>query len=239
MAVSGDIQPVKRSWGCSCGGKHSVRERSCGSIRLDDEQLRLPDLALYSQAQAIAAGHQPSWDNPDIMTNSARPLRLLAEMFVRVHNVGAASASNAYVHLYLAPFGIGTPKMLFASRQISLRPGEHVGLTYPLDAATLSGPQRIGVHVRVEHPFDTNQINNAGAQVVQSHSTSEVGRSHSIDFPVANDSDVPRRIVLSVLSTDVITTLTPTNYLFAPHEQINVRMEMRIPDTLIDRKSVV
>jgi hypothetical protein len=205
-----------------------------------NDPVEYPDPGLYSQAEQIALGNVPSWDNPDILTNDWSPFRLMAESRITVHNYSpTVSAVNTLVHFSISPFGIGMPRTLIASRQLSLAPASQVELAYPLPQAVLQGDQRIGVYIRVEHPTDTNIRNNDGAQVHDGSYTTESGRSFSLAIPVYNDSNFSRQIQLSVMPTDVIATVTPASHVFAPHEQIIATLQVDVPGFLTGSSSNV
>lgn len=217
---------------CNCGGRpHRGGRRRCSIVT--DSPVKRPDLAIYSQVEELLEGRVPSWDSPDITTNHWEPFRLMDEARVKVRNNSTdTAAANALVHYYLAPFGIGTPRTLFQTRQVGISPSSEVLLNFPLDSATLDGDPRVGVHIVIEHPNDPNLVNNAGSQVHDGSYTSDVGRTHSIQIPVANDTDLSRTMQLSVLTTDVIASVTPLSHSFAPHEQIIATLDIEVPGFL-------
>lgn len=187
-------------------------------------------MAIYSQAEQIAAGANPTWDSPDIVTNDWRPFRLRQEAEVTIRNLSATtSAANARVHFYTSPFGIGTRRQLRLTRIVSLGPSQQVGLLFPLHQEVLSGDPRTGVHVVIEHPTDERSINDAGSQVHDGGYTTESGRSFDVGIPVLNDSAVTRQLHLSVLPTDLLATVTPSSHNFAPFEQIVATLHIEVP----------
>src|SRR5262249_11058332 len=137
-------------------GRRPERPGCCLYLGKNDP-VEYPDPGLYSQAEQIALGNVPDWDNPDIVTIDWAPFRLMPESQTPIHNSPpTVSATNPLVHFSISPFGIGMPRTLIASRLISLAPASQVGLAYPLPQAVLQGDQRIGVYIRVEHPTDSN-----------------------------------------------------------------------------------
>lgn len=213
---------------CNCDGRPARRSRRRCSIVTDDP-VRKPDLAIYSQVEELQNGQVPSWDSPDITTNHWGPFRLMDEALVRVRNLSNVPAMNGLVHYYISPFGIGAQRSLYQTRQVNIAPNSQIELSFPLDDATLGGDPRIGVHIVIEHPHDPNTLNNRGAQVHDGAYTSEVGRTHSIQIPVLNDSGMTVAMQLSVLPTDVIATVTPSVHNFMPHEQIMATLQLDVP----------
>jgi hypothetical protein len=199
-----------------------------------NDPVQYPDPGLYSQAEQIALGNVPDWDNPDITTNEWAPFRLLPESQITIHNYSSTvSAVNTLVNFSIAPFGIGMPRTLIASKQLSIAPASEVDLLFPLPQAVLEGDQRIGVYIQVDHPTDSNYHNNDGAQVHDGSYTTESGRSFTLPIPVYNDSNFTRQIQLSVMPTDVIASVTPASHLFAPHEQIIATLAVDVPGFLV------
>jgi hypothetical protein len=198
-----------------------------------NDPVEYPDPGLYSQAEQVALGNIPSWDNPDIVTNDWGPFRLRAESTITVHNYSATvSAVNTLVNFSISPFGIGMQRTLIASKQLSLAPASQVDLLYPLPQAVLQGDQRIGVYIHVEHPTDSNYQNNEGAQVHDGSFTTESGRSFTLSIPIYNDSNFARQILLSVMPTDIIASISPASHAFSPHEQIIATLTIDVPGFL-------
>jgi len=164
----------------------------------------------------------------------------MPESKVAVHNYSpTVSAINTLVHFSISAFGIGMPRTLIASKQISLAPSSQVDLFYPVPQAMLQGDQRVGVYVHVEHPVDTNYHNNDGAQVHDGSYTTESGRSFALPIPVYNESNFTRQILLSVMPTDIIASVTPASHTFAPHEQIIANLQIQVPAFLTGSPSSV
>lgn len=219
--------------GCRCNGtKSSGRKGRCKSVVTSDP-VEKPDLAIYSQIEELQLGHAPTWDSPDIITNSWRPFRLLPEATVKVRNLSSmVPAINAQVHYYISPFGIGTVKELKLTKVLNLAPNSEVTMKFPLDELTLEGDPRVGVHIQIDHPHDNDLINNIGAQVHDGGYTSESGRSFSIQVPVYNNSNFSRQIQLVLMPTDIIASILPSGpafEAFAPHEQKIATVNIEIP----------
>lgn len=202
----------------------------------DDEILR-PDLAIYSQDQVLHSGSNPTWDSPDILTNSWGPFRLNDEAQVKVRNISSVPASNVLVHYYTSPFGIGMQQTLLQTRRIDLAGGAEATLNFPLDHATKSGDPRVGVHIVIEHPHDTVEINNRGAQVHDGSFTSEVGRTHTISVPVLNASNFPRLMTFHALPSKLTADVLPASHSFAPWEQVALQMTVHVPSSIVASSS--
>ena len=201
-------------------------------LQLAQPPLR-PDLATYSQLEQISLGQPPSWNSPDITTNLDNPWKLLPAIQVVVRNLSSvASAINAVVTLSTSAFGIGMQQSGLSSQKLSLGPGGASTLAFPLTAALLGGSQSLGAYVVIENKYDSNPINNTGAQVAQGLYASQIGRNADVFFPVMNATGAPRTITLSVLSNLVGATVSPTSHNFAPWEQINALLKISIPTSL-------
>lgn len=218
---------------CRCGGRRrEPKPATCGCVPVAEDDIRRPDLAIYSQDEELAAGGTPSWDSPDIITNSWRPFRLNDEAQVKVRNVSAVPAGGALVHYYTSPFGIGMQKTLLQTRRVDVPQGTEVTLNFPLDHATKTGDPRVGVHIAIEHPHDSAEINNRGSQVHDGSYTSEVGRTHTISIPVRNESNFPRTMTFEVLPSSLTATLSKASHAFGPWEQISVDMTVTVPGSI-------
>jgi hypothetical protein len=192
-----------------------------------------PDLAIYSQEEVLVHGGVPTWDSPDILTNSWGPFRLNPDAVVTVRNLSpTCPATNALVHYYVSPFGIGTRRQLLLTHKVNVPAASAVSLVFPLDQGTFHGDPRVGVHIEIEHPHDSAVLNNRGSQVHDGAFTHEAGRKHSVKIPVLNDSNFTREMTLSVLPTDVLATVTPAVHTFAPHEQIVATLHLEVPPFL-------
>jgi hypothetical protein len=227
---------VKSSFldGCRCNGARSSGIKDRCQTLVTSDPIEKPDLAIYSQVEELQLGNSPSWDSPDIITNNWRPFRLAPEAIVTVRNLSATvPAINAQVHYSISPFGIGTIKELKLTKIINLSPSSEITLNFPLDAATLDGDPRVGVHIQIDHPHDSSLINNVGAQVHDGGYTTESGREFTIQVPIYNNSNFARQIQLSVLPTDIIASIAPADAafeMFAPHQQKIATLSMKIPD---------
>lgn len=167
-----------------------------------DTPIARPDLAIYSQAEQFAIGAQPSWNSPDITTNFIGAAKLMPEALVTVRNLSpTASAIGANVHCYTSRFGIGFTRTMFGTVVINLPPGAQKQLQVPFPQAVLAGEQRIGFHVRIEHPTDPVAINNEGSQVIDAFATSKQGRSIATSFLVRNPLGAAQAITVQQLAT--------------------------------------
>jgi hypothetical protein len=228
--------------GTSAVGRESKGERSCEPPRQKPIASRCcftpygpppdrPDLAVYSQNEQFALGNPPTWDSPDILTNFWNPFRLMPESAVTVRNLSpSASAVNGQVLFSVSTFGIGQPFTLLASQYVSLAPGQQTNLTFPLPQAVLNAPeQRVGVHVRLIHPFDGREINNEGSQLLADAYTSTAGRSFSVTFPVLNQQTTAQAITLQALPNQLSAVVNPGIQLFAPLEQVIATLQLKVP----------
>lgn len=199
----------------------------------EDTPIKRPDLAIYSQKELWAAGSQPTWDSPDIITNDWRPFQLRAEAEVIIRNLSPDTpAANAIVHYEISPFGIGTRRERVLSQQVNVAASSQVNLVFPLHQSTLGGDPRTGVHIVIDHPHDSNPGNNEGSQVHDGGYTTESGRQFSVQIPVVNDAPVPRVIELSVGATPLIATVSPNSRTFQPFEQVIARLDIEIPGNM-------
>jgi len=193
-----------------------------------------PDLAIYSQEEQFTLGIAPSWDNPDILTSLSNPLRLLPESIVTVRNLSlTASAVNGQVLFSLSAFGIGQPRALLASQFVTLAPSQQISLSFPLPQAIVhAAEQRIAVSVRLVHPYDGNDLNNTGSQLIDEAFTSKLGRNFSLTFPVVNPSSAAQQISLVVLPNQLSASVSPSSYSLAPLEQIMATLQISVPGAL-------
>lgn len=192
-----------------------------------------PDLATYSQLEQFALGAAPTWNSPDILTNLWSPWRLLEEVEIKVRNLSpTAAAVNGAVHLYFGPFGIGMQRTLLATRMVTLPPGAETALKYALAPAVLAGDPRVSVHAAIEHPHDSNAINNRASQITYGVFTSDVGRDPALTFPVLNQSGAVRQITLSVLPNDLGAAVAPAARVYAPWEQVTATLTVHVPASL-------
>lgn len=215
---------ARSSW---CSPRQTRRGTCCAHV---DKPPDRPDLAIYSQLEQYSLGLAPTWNSPDITTNSEIPWTLMPEAFVVVRNLSAsASAINGLVTLSTSPFGIGTPRTQLGAKTISLAPSASISLNFPLTPALLAGEQSLGFHVDISHPYDAKPINNRGSQTLKATTTSASGRNISFSFPVANTAAAPRTIDLAVLASPFVSTVTPLSHAFAPFEQITATLNVTVP----------
>lgn len=219
---------TSRSW---CQSLHRPgRPSCCVTTRTPPDR---PDPATYSQDEQFALGLVPSWNSPDITTNFYSPFTLFKEPEFVVRNLSpTASAVNTLVHVFYSSFGIGFQRAPLSTQVVSLAPLQQITLKFPLSQAILAGDQRLGVHVRLEHPHDKNLLNSHASQIIFAVHTSEFGRNFQVQFPVLNNSATPRQLALSVLPNDLIATVSPGTRNFAPFEQIQASLNIEVPNTL-------
>jgi len=229
-----ELQRNWLTWLCSCTGERRPTRSRCCCLPMGERKVHRPDLAIYSQSEEAAEGRQPIWNSPDITTNDWEPFRLMPAFTAVVRNLSDRSfAANTLVHCYTSRFGIGLERRLFATRKVSIMAGMATELSYPLDAETLAGEQRLGVFMHIEHPHDMKAINNRGEQVIDGRQTSDVGRSFTVEIPVRNsDTARRRRINLAVLPGVHSATLAWTTADFAPREERTVVVHVAVPGHL-------
>ncbi len=219
---------------CHCGAHAPAGPGRCRCVPVRDTPIETPDLAIYSQDEAVAGGVAPTWDSPDIVTNDWAPFRLKPEAKVTVRNISpTTSAANALVHFYTSDFGIGTRRQLRLTRMVSIPRASQLDLLFPLPQEVLAGDPRTGVHIVIKHPTDRNLINNSGSQVHDGGYSTESGRTFDVSIPVLNDSGLARQIVLAVLPTDLLATITPASHVFAPFEQLIATLHVKVPPFLV------
>lgn len=226
-------QPLIR-WkgGCRCGGERRTVRQRCPSISLD-EPIKRPDLAIYSQREELENGWVPTWDSPDIWTNDWKPFRLKNKATVKVRNLSfSAPAINTMVHYSTAPFGIGFPKVLRLTKFTNITPGSEVTLEFPIEEEIQNEDPRIAVYIDIDHPFDTNRINNSGAQIHDGAMTSESGKDFTVSIPVFNNMAIAREMHFYILPTNLVAEITPSNHTFSPFEQFNIQLQVNVPNTL-------
>jgi hypothetical protein len=118
-------------------------------------------------------------------------------------------AVNGQVSLYTSAFGIGMPRTLESVKVLSWQPDQQTTLLFPLSQKVLNEPdQRIGVYVRIDHPYDLRFINNHGSQIISEAFTSVEGRTFSVPVPVMNQSPGPQQITLSTAYHKSLPSLT-------------------------------
>jgi len=225
---------LRRSW-CKPLRRYPSGLQGC-SISVKTP-LDRPDPAIYSQEELLALGQIPTWDSPDIITSwlPTPGWTLLPETLVTVRNLSqTVSAINALVHLYTSPFGLGMQRMPLSTQILTLAPGGELKLKFPLTQDLLSGDQRIGIYVFIEHPHDKVKINSHGYQMIYAVRSSEGGlrRVFEFNFPVVNQSAISQQITLSVMPNDLGAINSPTVRNFAPWEQSQATLALQIPDVL-------
>jgi hypothetical protein len=189
-----------------------------------------PDPAIYSQDQQIQGGQIPTWDSPDIVTNTFVPWTLHPETDVTVRNLSPlVAAVNAQVQLSVSAFGIGLAKAPLSAMVVTLAPAADMALKFPLTQAMLKVDQSIAVFVDIYHPNDLVAINSRGAQAISGFDTKTAGRHVTRHFPVANPLGVAQVITLATLPNSLAATVSPGSHAFAPFEQISAALTVTIP----------
>ena len=195
------------------------RERCCVEVNSPIER---PDPATYSQAEQFSIGSQPTWNSPDILTNFVGAAKLMPEARVIVRNLSpTTSAVSVAVHVSVSRFGIGFQRIPIGTSTVTLSPSQQQTLLIPLPQSVLNGEQRIGFHVRIEHPSDPVLINNEGSQIIDAFSTSAQGRSIQTSIRVRNPLNAAQSITLQLLATQpgVQVTYTMPPGPFGPFEE--------------------
>ncbi len=205
--------------------------RGCCCLQVDKPPDR-PDLAIYSQAEQFALNAAPTWDSPDISTKPMSP-----EVKVIVRNLSPrVSAVNGGAELSVSDFGIGVSRTLETTKRISLAPNGQIVLTFSSISVIVGAPKalqpHVGVHVRLEHPYDARRINNSGSAMVADGFTSDAGRTLTLPFRVVNQATSSRVITLSWLPNELSAVVTPASRSFAPLEQFMATLTLHVPDTL-------
>ncbi len=219
---------------CDCTGVRRKRRGDC-CLRVTTIPIHTPDLAIYGQEEEVLFGRQPTWNNPDITTNDWGPFRLMEAVQIRITNRSAkANAANGLVNLYVGPFGIGMPLILNSIQRVNITRGNAVELAFPVEASLRTGDtQRLSFKVVIQHPYDSNPVNNQGSQCIDGRQTSLHGRHFTVDIPVRNPHPAARRrINLQVIPGDLTASIDWDNHEFAPLEEKNVRLDVTIPDRL-------
>jgi hypothetical protein len=183
-----------------------------GCCMRPDTPVDRPDPATYSQLKLLATGQQPSWNSPDITTNSWGPFRLWPESQLVIRNLSTTAVSR---------FGLGYPRIPIVSVGTTLPPAAEQTLLIPLPQTVLTGEQRFGFHALLVHPSDADPTNNYGAQIHEGFYTSEAGRSITTTLPVRNPLPVAQSLSVAVLSggPDLALTLSPLGGSFAAFEE--------------------
>jgi hypothetical protein len=190
-----------------------------------------PDIAIYSQTEQFNIGNAPSWDNPDILTNFFNPFRLMPECKATLRNLSATvSAVNTQVLFYVAAFGIGQPRSLLSSLITTFYPNEVKNLKIAFPQSIMNAQdQRIAIHIKIIHPFDSKKINNEGSQLFADAYTSQVGRNFTVHFPILNPLATPQTLVMMTLANQLSATVSPAVRAFGALEQITGDLTIHVP----------
>jgi len=208
---------------------HRPRRRGACCVPVSKPPER-PDPAIYSQDQQILGGQIPTWDSPDIVTNTFVPWTLHAETEVTIRNLSPqVAAVNTQVQVSVSAFGIGLAKAPLSAQIVTLSPSAAATLKFPLTQAMLKGDQSIAVFVDIYHPNDLVAINSHGAQAISGFDTKAAGRHVTRHFPVANPTGAAQLISLAALPNNLAATVAPVPYAFAPFEQISASLTVTVP----------
>lgn len=216
--VVANVPKRKRSI-CPQPRKRQARGACCLIL---DTPVNRPDPATYSQLQLLARGQQPTWNSPDIVTNHWEPFRLKNEAQVTVRNLSAtASAVGVRANALVSRFGIGYPRTPIVSVATNLATAGEQTLLIPFPQWVMSGEQRIGFHLMLEHGADEDISNNYGAQIHEGFYTSTSGRSIVTTLPVRNPLSISQSIQIATLggTPDLTVSLVPPVTVFAPFEE--------------------
>jgi hypothetical protein len=206
------------------------RPRPQGCCVSPDRPPDRPDPATYSQAEQLALGAEPTWNSPDIVTNATLPWGPWPTVDVTVRNLSStASAVNVLVHLERGPFGIGMVLVRESTKVLSLSPSEQTVLNFAIPPPTPGADPNVSVVAAIEHATDARLINNRGEQTIAGATTSDVGRSPSIAFPVRNPLGSPQTITLATFTNALGAVVSPTSHAFAPFEQIQATLALTVP----------
>jgi hypothetical protein len=207
--------------------RHPRPQGCCVSV---DRPPDRPDPATYSQGEQLALGAQPTWNSPDIVTNATLPWGPWPTVDVTVRNLSAtASAVNVLVHLERGPFGVGMALARESTKVLSLGPSEETVLNFALPVPAAGADPDVSVVATIEHPTDARLINNRGEQTIAGATTTQVGRSPSIPFPVRNPLGSPQTIMLAALTNSLGAVVSPAAHAFAPFEQIQATLKLSVP----------
>jgi hypothetical protein len=206
-----------------------------------DSPVDRPDPATYAQLQLLASGQQPSWNSPDITSNHWGPFRLMAEAGVIIRNLSAtASAVGVRANAAVSRFGIGYDRTPIVSVATNLAPAAQQTLVIPFPQWVMSGEQRIGFHVTLEHSADMDSSNNYGAQIHEGFYTSDAGRSIAATLPVRNPLATSQLITVATLggTADVTVSLISPATAFAPFEERILTVHITVAASLTGGEGV-
>jgi hypothetical protein len=230
------MDQIARRW-CRPTPRPIGRGTCCVEI---DKPPDCPDLAIYSQDEQFAAGNPPTWDNPDIVRN----LKSAQDVQVTVRNLSpTTSAVNGMIEFSTSRFGIGVSRTVESGKRISLPAAGQIVLPFRTTEVYVPAPQSpdafVGVHIRLEHPYDSHTINNRGSSMKAEALTSYVGRTFSLLFDVVNQATSSQPIALSLLPNELNARVHfgPATHpivsprVFAPLEQFFATLFIQVPNS--------
>lgn len=192
-----------------------------------------PDPAIYCQQEIIRLGAQPTWNNPDIITNHWDPWSLDEVPTATVHNLSTTTpAINVNVGFSYAQFGIGFQKIPLSNQMINLSPGASQTLAFTLPSAIANGFPAISSWINIVHSTDKNPGNNEGCQTIFGAHTNIIGRNPVFTFPVFNSAGVTRTITLITYSNELSAVLSPVTFQLLPFEQKMITLHLTVPSSM-------
>ena len=165
-----------------------------------DEPPKRADPALYSQEEQLAAGNDPTWDNPHINFEIEE---VGGNVDVTIQNISPeTTAANVEVTLEASEWGIGFETEDVGTQTIrSIIPGGQETLQYPR-------PEDTGAYfVTITFTNDRNLMNNYGESAPQYlyFQPSPVTAQH-IQVPIKNETSTAQQYAISAYSgTDAVT----------------------------------
>src|SRR6266567_5320660 len=231
MATLADRQSSGSACSALCGPP--PLQKSC-CVKLSPQIIHDPDPSIYTQQQIATAGSLPSYDNPDVDSVNLWPVSILDPINARVRNLSPdASANQTRVDISWSQWGIGMPQQVIGTAIVDLARaglgGSQKQVSLPLPQAAKDAG-RYGIFVRIYHPYDRDNFNNLGEQVVDGFRTSQ-GRSLSTVVPVRNPTAATQTVVLQVGPAAVASwvNLAPSTLNLGPGAQANVALQINVP----------
>jgi hypothetical protein len=203
-----------------------------------------PDPAIFSQAEELAAGRIPTWDNPDIsaLTVGSGGFALSHFEFT-VRNLAHVAATGVLVDIKVGDYGIGTWRR-WGRHAITLGPLELRKLPLPpYDAPPQQTPEvfsatNLSMRVELLHPHDGNPLNNVGEFALAGAYTRRSGRHPHRQFEVWNWSADPLEVHFEVIGPpDISVAVQPPTLVVparsaAPAPFLSARIELQVSPAL-------
>lgn len=209
------------------------RRKNC--LTIPQEIVREPDPSTYSQQLELANGQFPQFNSPDISTVKIWPINPINEIEILVRNLSSeASAYKTHVGVEWSPWGIGMPRQQIGTIVTQLARlgdnGSEQKLLIPTPPA-VKDAGLFGIFTTVSHPYDKDQSNNQGMQMVDGFQTS-VQRHAQFVFPVRNPSSTSASINVLLNSSDWGATVMPSTFTLNSGQQQDVTLVIQVPDTV-------